>query len=132
MECVTMGFINIPKRFLKNHKTSNAFNLCSTSLHDSLLQLCQHVNEKHESVAESVIEELSKKMEIIPGRKGPPEELAKVLNEHTLHRGYVFQMAVQEEAFRSNQLHDKTLKLEQYRSLVLQPFSRGTAPISLV
>lgn len=33
MEWVTMGFINIPKRFLKNHKTSNAFNLCAVPLY---------------------------------------------------------------------------------------------------
>lgn len=28
-----MGFINIPKRFLKKHKTTNAFNLCAVPLY---------------------------------------------------------------------------------------------------
>lgn len=39
-----------------------------------------------------------------------------------------FPNAVEEEAFRSNQLHYETLRLRQYQSLFLQSVSTATAP----
>lgn len=92
---VAMGYINIPKRFLKNHKTSNAFDMCSTSLHDSLLKLCQ----QNQKCGWRIIQEDGNNSRM----KRPAEDIAK--NQHALHWEYVFQMAVQEENFRSNQLH---------------------------
>lgn len=54
-----MGFINIPKDNILEEAQDNQClqSVCSTSLHDSLLQLCQHVNEKHEVIAELLTEE---------------------------------------------------------------------------
>lgn len=59
MEWVTMGFINIPKDNILEEAQDNQClqSVWSTSLHDSLLQLCQHVNEKHEVIAELLTEE---------------------------------------------------------------------------
>lgn len=91
MEWVTMGFINIPKRFLKIHKTSSAFNLHAVPLY--MIAYYSYVNMSMRNMRQSHKDWRTMQEERNYSRKKrPPEELAQTRSEDTLHGGYVFQM----------------------------------------
>lgn len=78
MEWVTMGFINIPKRFLKIHKTSNAFNLCAVPLY--IIAYYNYVNMSKRNMRLLLkvwLKNNPKRQKLFQERKGPLRSLLK-------------------------------------------------------
>lgn len=123
-----MGFINIPKRFLKIHKTSNAFNLWAVPLYTIACYNYVNMSVRSMRLSHKVwLKNYPRRQKLFQEKKAPrgacsnPEWACSSLRVW-------FPNAVREEAFRSNQPHHETLRFEQYQSLFLQSVSTGWHP----
>lgn len=93
MEWVKIGFINIPKRFLKIHKTFNASNLCGVPLYIIAYYNYVNVSMKNTRLSHKMwLKHNPRRQKVFQEKKRSPGELDQILNEHALHWGYVFWM----------------------------------------